>query len=169
MAAPPTVWDGVLQRLASELPAPSFEAWIQPLAAREEPGRLLLLAPTPFHRERVRTRFLPVLLGLASELGGGALEVEVELGPEASAPPAPVAVLTATAARPPEPAPLRARAATPFAQLTLPYTFETFVTGAANALAREASLAVAQGRQPSLFPLFLVGESGIGKSHLARA
>ena len=41
--------------------------------------------------------------------------------------------------------------------------------GPANALAREASLAVAQGRQPALFPLFLVGDAGIGKSHLARA
>jgi chromosomal replication initiator protein len=60
-------------------------------------------------------------------------------------------------------------AAGPVAQLALPCTFDTFVTGPSNALAREASLAVAQGRQPALFPLFLVGESGIGKSHLARA
>ncbi|MDX1650196.1 MAG: chromosomal replication initiator protein DnaA, partial [Myxococcota bacterium] len=53
----------------------------------------------------------------------------------------------------------------------LPYghTFDTFVVGPGNALAREASLAVARGRQPGLSPLFLLGPAGTGKSHLARA
>ncbi|MEN8161700.1 MAG: chromosomal replication initiator protein DnaA, partial [Myxococcota bacterium] len=55
------------------------------------------------------------------------------------------------------------------AQLALPSTFDTFVTGPANALAREASFALARNPRPSFFPLFLAGESGTGKSHLARA
>ena len=168
MTSPPKVWDGVLRRLGSELPSVSFEAWIRPLAAREEPGRLLLLAPTPFHRERVRSRFLPLLASLACELGGRALEVSIEIAPgcDGTTPPA-------AAIRPPQlrtaAAPEPARPHEAPAQLTLPCTFDTFVTGPSNALAREASLAVAQGRQPALFPLFLVGDSGIGKSHLARA
>jgi chromosomal replication initiator protein len=49
------------------------------------------------------------------------------------------------------------------------HTFETFVVGRTNALAREASLALAQGRQNGISPLFLVGPPGNGKSHLARA
>jgi chromosomal replication initiator protein len=68
-----------------------------------------------------------------------------------------------------EPAPIPVHPTSPFAQLVLPCTFDTFVTGPSNALAREASLAVARGRQPALFPLCLVGDHGIGKSHLARA
>jgi chromosomal replication initiator protein len=51
----------------------------------------------------------------------------------------------------------------------LPHSFETFIVGRANALAREASLALAQGRQNGVSPLFLVGPPGNGKSHLAQA
>lgn len=54
-------------------------------------------------------------------------------------------------------------------QPELPYTFDTFVVGPANALAREASVALARGGQSGLSPLFLVGPAGTGKSHLARA
>ena len=55
------------------------------------------------------------------------------------------------------------------AQRALPYTFDSFVVGPCNALAREAALALAQDRQQSLNPLFLVSEQGLGKTHLARA
>jgi chromosomal replication initiator protein len=54
-------------------------------------------------------------------------------------------------------------------QLSFPHSFDTFVVGTGNALAREASLAVAQGRQLGVNPLYLAGPGGSGKSHLARA
>ena len=54
-------------------------------------------------------------------------------------------------------------------QIELPYSFDTFVVGDCNALARHASLAVAQGRQRRANPLFLVSAEGLGKTHLARA
>jgi chromosomal replication initiator protein len=73
--------------------------------------------------------------------------------------------LAARAASAPAASPL---AAAP-AQRMLPYTFETFVVGPCNALAREAALALAQDRQQRLNPLFLVSEPGLGKTHLARA
>lgn len=62
-----------------------------------------------------------------------------------------------------------ARVAARSTQLILPSTFDTFVTGPANALAREASFALARTPQLAFFPLFLAGGSGTGKSHLARA
>jgi chromosomal replication initiator protein len=170
MTSPPHVWDGVLRRLGAETAPLAFEAWIRPLRVREEPDRLLLLAPNAFHRERVRSRFVPRISSLAAELGGRPLEVSIEVAeepgvvearPREAAAPAPNGH---HATAPAQQAPARAAA-----QLVLPHTFETFVTGPGNALAREASLAVAQGRQPALFPLFLLGEPGTGKSHLARA
>jgi chromosomal replication initiator protein len=51
----------------------------------------------------------------------------------------------------------------------LPHTFDSFVVGPANALAREATLAVARDAQRPLNPLFLVSDSGLGKTHLSRA
>ncbi len=55
------------------------------------------------------------------------------------------------------------------AQPELPFSFESFVVGPCNALAREAALALARRRQRSLNQLYLGGESGMGKTHLARA
>lgn len=52
---------------------------------------------------------------------------------------------------------------------TLPHTFDTFVVGPCNALAREAALAVARGQQRTLAQLFLCSPSGMGKTHLSRA
>jgi chromosomal replication initiator protein len=54
-------------------------------------------------------------------------------------------------------------------QPVLPHSFENFIVGRTNALAREASLALARGRQNGVSPLFLVGPPGNGKSHLAQA
>jgi chromosomal replication initiator protein len=76
--------------------------------------------------------------------------------------------------------PLRQSTATPFPtptprsaataeQTELPFSFESFVVGPCNALAREAALALARNRQPSLSQLFLGSASGMGKTHLARA
>ncbi len=51
----------------------------------------------------------------------------------------------------------------------LPFSFESFIVGPCNALAREAALALARRRQSSLNQLYLGGDSGMGKTHLARA
>ncbi|HIF94555.1 MAG: DnaA/Hda family protein [Myxococcales bacterium] len=55
------------------------------------------------------------------------------------------------------------------AQAELPFSFESFVVGPCNALAREAALALARRRQHSLNQLYLGGGSGMGKTHLAKA
>ncbi len=54
-------------------------------------------------------------------------------------------------------------------QPELPFSFESFIVGPCNALAREATLALARRRQQSLNQLYLTGGSGMGKTHLARA
>ena len=178
MTSPPHLWDGVLRRLGTETAPVALEAWLHPLGVREEPDRLVLLAPTAFHRERVRARFAARIRSLLEELGGRPLELCIEVGQEASLrgavlAAAPMAACAGSAPRPTLVLAERAARAPAVAshagQLVLPNTFETFVTGPENALAREASLAIARGRQPGLFPLFLAGSAGTGKSHLARA
>ncbi|MFK7895501.1 MAG: DnaA/Hda family protein [Myxococcota bacterium] len=55
------------------------------------------------------------------------------------------------------------------AQGELPFSFESFVVGPCNSLAREAALALARQRQRSLNQIYLGGEAGMGKTHLSRA
>jgi chromosomal replication initiator protein len=85
----------------------------------------------------------------------------------------PGATPSATRARPTEP---RAHAGQNFGldgqprgRQDEPFHFENFIVGPCNALAREATLALARRRQQSLSLLYLGGLSGMGKTHLAKA
>jgi chromosomal replication initiator protein len=179
MHSPLAAWDGALRRLGAELAPLALKAWIAPLEARAEGSALVLLAPTPFHAERVRTRFLAAIAAQLEAEAGHAISLRLavatepsrEADAEASAERLPVL------AAPTSPARVRGAACdaiapsprTSGAQLALPHTFETFVVGPGNALAREASLALARGRAFGSGPLLLAGPAGTGKSHLARA
>ena len=200
-----------MRQLSTEMPKFALEAWIRPLAVFEGDHKLRLVAPSPFHRERVRSRFLERIERCATRAAGSAVDVTLVLAggdtgaggeevrkpaeraqavprPDPRPSPAdkvcpatrPVLLASRLAPRPDQPAPVRQQqpevsdSAQPEVsdsarQRELPHTFETFVVGPANALAREASLAVAQGRQLGVSPLFLAGTAGTGKSHLARA
>jgi chromosomal replication initiator protein len=152
----------------------ALDAWLRPLGARVVEGRLQLLCPTAFHRDRVRERFLPLIERHLAACGGLA-EVELLVAPR-SGEPAGGEVAPAAAAAPGRASRERTRAGPAIppldraeVQTELPYRFDNFVVGQCNALAREASLAIAQGRQQGANPLFLTSRAGLGKTHLARA
>jgi chromosomal replication initiator protein len=182
MTEPPLVWDGVLRRLGTVLPGYVLESWLRPLAVVQEPGSLRLLCPTAFHRDWIRDRYLDALADIVAALSGGQLAVELEVASD-HAPAGPRCAVDAPArphARRPEPshvaavgerasrAAVPARSRAPF-QESLPYSFDSFVTGPCNALAREAALVVARGDAQHIAPLFLASTAGLGKTHLSRA
>lgn len=199
---PPGLWDGVLHRLAAELPDFALKAWIVPLDVRVEGDRLRLVCPTAFHRDRVRERYLEPIARCAEAVAGRPVEVHVAASPplpgasqsarmkepelarqseDAGAEPereasaiaaadvsAPASVIAVPAARHVT-VPAARRKGGDARQPALPYRFDNFVVGPCNALAREACLAVAHGRQQRLNPLYLSSPPGLGKTHLARA
>jgi chromosomal replication initiator protein len=179
---PLEVWNGVLRRLAAELPARAFEAWLRPLVVTGGPG-LELRCPSPFHRDRVRDRYLSrISEAAAAEVGRPvAVKLALSAGPRSAAHPAaplhsgsqpglrssgaqrelvPSGSASLAGAAPVSP--------TPAQQTAFAWTFDTFVTGPCNALAREASVALARGSR-GISPLYLAGGPGLGKTHLARA
>ena len=180
MIEPPVLWDGVLRRLRAELPAFAVEAWADPLVAEADPQGIRLLCPSPFHRDRV-ARYLdpirrcveaqagrPVGVVLAVRETGRAASEGADAAEPAAAGEPPAAGDRAGEA--PAVSPMHdgspPRGAASGSQLLLRHSFENFVVGDCNALAREASLAVARGRAVGN-PLFLVSASGLGKTHLA--
>ncbi len=174
----PKVWSAIVRRLRADVPAVALEAWVSPLVATPgDGGSLRLVCPTAFHLERVRGRFLRDIERLVEAECGSPVPVRLVVGSAANrreearaggaaasgGGDAPVAASCgATHA-----APVRSPAAS--SQRALPYTFDSFVVGACNALAREASYALAQNRQPGVSPLYLSAPSGLGKTHLVRA
>jgi chromosomal replication initiator protein len=162
------LWDACLRRLEQELPAQQFNTWIKPLAPEAAAGApqtddvLVLTAPNRFVLELVRERFAARIERLAAEASGRECGVRLVLarGVEA-APKAP-----AIAPRPPEPA---AASSPERGRLNRAFTFDSFVTGKANQLARAAAIQVAENPGISYNPLFIYGGVGLGKTHLLQA
>jgi chromosomal replication initiator protein len=183
MSFPPELWDGVLRRLGAELPRHTLEAWVHPLRAEPGPEGLRLLCPSAFHRARIEARWLARIEHCAAAEAGAPVAIHLEVlerrpaSSDAAACVAPQALSTdpgatspreASAASEGAPTPAPASRPTP-RQAMLPHSFDTFIVGPANALAREAAFAVARDAQRPANPLFLVSEPGLGKTHLARA
>ena len=154
------LWDGVLRRLTGELPAFTLEAWLRPLAPRLEPDNALtLLCPSTLHCERVGERYRAQIERHATEEAGRALRIAFVVGGSRRPPAQP---------EPPRREPIAAPAAKP-RQVDFDHTFDNFVVGPCNRLAREAAFALAHRQERAANPLFLIGGGGLGKTHLARA
>jgi chromosomal replication initiator protein len=157
-------WTLCLQHFEQSLPPQQFRTWIQPLQAHREGGSLVLEAPNRFVLQWVKDRFLPVIEQLARDRNERA-SVQLELtngSPAGLVSPLTPAALPATVdgAKP------RIRESS---RLNPTFTFDTFVTGKANQLARAAALQVGEHPGTAYNPLFIYGGVGLGKTHLLQA
>jgi chromosomal replication initiator protein len=159
-----SLWSACLDRLQGKLSEQQVNTWLRPLHAQEDPeGQLRLLAPNQFVLEHVRDQFLPAIKRTVDELGRGERSWQVALG--IGGPEAGPASDGARGTRPPLPV----RPAGPVSNLNPAFTFETFVEGKSNQLARAASLQVADNPGVAYNPLFIYGGVGLGKTHLMHA
>jgi chromosomal replication initiator protein len=156
------LWDACLRRLEQELPAQQFNTWIRPLAPEgdESAGTLVLAAPNRFVLELVRERFASRIERLVAEASGRELGLRLVLARAAETTARPAQALP----RAPETPSVLERA-----RLNPAFSFESFVTGKANQLARAAALQVAENPGVSYNPLFVYGGVGLGKTHLVQA
>jgi chromosomal replication initiator protein len=170
----PTLWNRCLDRLEGEFSSQQFNTWIRPLHAIEDGDSLRLLAPNHFVRDWVNEHLLNRLTEVLMRLQNGhAASVVVQIGSrEFGGDAEPV---NAPEVAPLDEAPVQTRtrgASRGKSQGTglLPaFTFETFVEGKSNQLARAASMQVAENPGGAYNPLFIYGGVGLGKTHLVQA
>ncbi|MGE0556910.1 MAG: chromosomal replication initiator protein DnaA [Burkholderiales bacterium] len=155
-------WQHCLDFFAKELGQQQFVTWIQPLQCSITGAVVTVVAPNRFVQHWVRDRFQAKILDLARDRLGNEAEVELILAERASA--APVAVAPAEPATPKPAPPVR-----DVSRLNPGFTFDTFVTGKANDLARAAARQVAEKPGSAYNPLFIYGGVGLGKTHLIHA
>ena len=147
-----------MRELQAELPERQFNTWIRPLQAVEENSRLRLLAPNRYVVDFLNTHHVERISELVSKAG---VEVVVEVG---SLQATPVAQPTAFA----RPAPVP-RGPVVESRLNPAFTFDAFVEGKSNQLAKAAALQVAENPGKSYNPLFIYGGVGLGKTHLMQS
>ncbi|MGB5719581.1 MAG: chromosomal replication initiator protein DnaA [Woeseiaceae bacterium] len=165
MSAESTLWNQCLRVLQVELPEQQFNTWIRPLQAEDDDTLLRLLAPNRFVVEWLQQHYMERILELVDD-GGDNIEVSLEVGSRAAA--APAAPASPSAPRPP--VAKKPYSGTPLvSRLNTTFTFESFVEGKSNQLARAAASQVGENPGKSYNPLFIYGGVGLGKTHLMHA
>ncbi len=161
-----TLWQKCLVRLEHDLPEQQFNTWIRPLHAIENGENLRLLAPNQFVLDWVRKHHFETISQTLHEVGpGNETRLQLDIGSSKKInvnTPVTPAVPTSHAAQPAAPVQHKSN-------LNPDFTFESFVGGKSNQLARAASIQVGENPGSAYNPLFIYGGVGLGKTHLMHA
>ncbi len=154
-----SVWNRCVQQLRSDLSEEQFNTSIRPLQAVEDNLTLKLLAPNRFVVDWVNANCVDRISQLAVDGAGPEYSIVVEVGSRAPA------------GSRPEITPISvSRTSSPSAVIggiiNPDYTFDQFVAGKSNQLARAAANQVSQNPGGAYNPLFIYGGVGLGKTHL---
>ena len=173
-------WDICVEQLAAELTTEQLNTWIKPLQVEETVQSILLFAPNRFVKDWVTDRYLDRIQSFYSQHVGGAFQVTVRVGSSGSAAGASdravfVSKKSVNANREPvseskvrEPAVVEG-SIKHSNRLNADFRFNNFVEGKSNQLARAAAQRVSEKPGAEYNPVFLYGDTGLGKTHLMHA
>jgi len=166
---PETLWNRCLRVLESELPMQQFNTWVRPLQVVERDGEIRLLAPNRYVVEWLGDNSLRRIKELIREFAAGATPaVVLDVGTRAGAIPEAANGVGGGLGS----LPGKARRGAPTAiggRIAPEFTFDSFVEGKSNQLAKAAAVQVAGNPGRSYNPLFIYGGVGLGKTHLMHA
>ena len=186
------VWNRCLQVIKDNVPAISFRTWFEPIVPLKLENKVLTIqVPSPFFYEYLEEQYIDILRKtLRKELGNNAkLEYSVVMENNNSAKSKPYTIKYPTNNKSPlQNKPVSMPMNTEEGSIKNPFvipgikklhvdprlnpdnSFSNFIEGDCNRLARSAGEAVAGKPGGTAFnPLFIYGESGLGKTHLSQA
>lgn len=145
------IWNSVMAVLGTELTTTSINTWFSDCKPVEiTSSRLVLYSPTEFKRNIINTRFASTITTILADLFSCPFELLVLAGDE-----------------------LDEYESSDETDDNLPevagYTFDRFVVGNSNKFAHAAAVGVAEKPGKAYNPLFIYGNSGLGKTHLLLA
>lgn len=150
-----TYWNEALKIIEQEISSPvSYETWILPIVPVGIDGsHFILRVSEPFYKEMLEKRHLPLIRN--------AIKTVTQVNYD-------IVILTGDDATPQFSQPQEKKQHTDMLgnNLNPKYVFSSFVVGNSNRMAHAASLAVAESPAKAYNPLFLYGNSGLGKTHL---
>ncbi len=162
-------WTRIEAHLRTRLRSDLFERWFAPLRpGKLEGDHLEVSAPDKFHRDFVDDNYAGFFGEFVPEVLGRRLAIRFVVDHQARPARPPESAPESQASRPQAPAGLGAEP-TRDGRPNPRYTFDTFVVGASNHFAFAAAQAVAAKPGKNYNPLFLHGDSGLGKTHLLHA
>jgi chromosomal replication initiator protein len=165
--SPAEVWKRLLDRARQELPDQTFQAWLEPTEALSVEGSTIFVgAPDQFTADWNESKHAELLSSYAPIVLGHPLNVAFRVHEERKK----RSQMDFFVAPPPSATrPLQPQNGTSSPPLSERYTFDLFVIGKSNELAAAAAHAVSQAPGRVYNPLFIYGDTGIGKTHLMQA
>ena len=174
-----SLWQSCLQVLEQELSQQQFNMWIRPLQLHSSDNLITLYAPNRFVLDWVRDKYMDRISDLLNQFGqqGSIPNIQFDVGSKVNTAPSPAPEVKSTN---PSSAPnmsmnnVRPQSDTQpksvhKSNINDSYTFDSFVEGNSNQLARAAAMQVADNPGNAYNPLFLYGGTGLGKTHLLHA
>lgn len=161
------VWKLLLDRARQELPDQTFQAWLEPTEALSIEGNTLFAgSPDQFTADWNNSKHSELVSSYAPIVLGYPLSVVFRVHEERKK----RSQMDFFVAPPPNPVkPAFARSNNTSTPLSERYTFDLFVIGKSNDVAAAAAHAVSQAPGKVYNPLFIYGDTGLGKTHLMQA
>ncbi len=150
------IWNLVKDYCKQKESSTIYSLWIEPLQLESFKENEVVLSTTPFKSNIVRNKFMDLLKEAFTAILGFPINIEI-VAEDAEKP----------AEKKEEAAP--SRETNNFFPGNSDLTFDTFVVGSSNKFAHAAALAVASAPGQAYNPLFIYGNSGLGKTHLLNA
>ena len=171
------VWEECLSRIREEISTLSFKTWFQPIVpTRLNGSELTVEVPSQFFYDWLEEHYNSLIKKTIGSVLGGEAKLYYSISSEDHPVEAEPAVAVETERQPQRP-PFSPHV--PFRSDNLPavhsnlnprYTFDNFIKGDSNQLARAAAMAVANNPGGTSFnPLVIYGGTGLGKTHLMHA
>ena len=146
----PLVCDYCKQRITKV----AFQTWISRIEPKDidfDINQIKLLVPNAFHRETVTRCYLSLIRDAFTEIFGQSFDIKLVIPEELDI------------------SEVKSEEADKNDDDDAPLTFDNYIVGSSNKFAHAASLAVAQNPGGAYNPLFIYGNSGLGKTHLLHA
>ena len=153
-----SIWNTCLLKLEKEISTTDFNTWIRPLQVVEETNQIRLLAPNRFVLDWVKQCHLSIIEETIRQFFKDDIEISLEIG-----------------SRKKEALSIPRKIKTSEPKRDYPnfinraFTFENFVEGKSNQLAKAASIQVSENVGSAYNPLLIYGASGLGKTHMMHA
>ncbi len=155
-----TLWTSTVERLRAEIGDENTELWLKPVDALTlEDGVLTLKVPNKFFSDGIKERYQKRLISLLRDEAGYeiGLDFRVERDLTRVLPPS-------------DPVPVASpQSDFPLSELNPRYTFDSFVIGESNRLARATAESISKSPGTQYNPYVIYGDVGLGKTHLMHA
>ena len=147
-------WELICSYCQNKITEVAYNTWIsriKPLKLDFDNNTAYLIVPNDFHRQTIKRCYIPLLNEAFEAIFDNKFDIALQTPEEAHIPTPVKQVIEETT------------------DTNYEYTFDTFIVGPSNKFAHAACLAVAQNPAHAYNPLFLYGNSGLGKTHLLYA